>query len=83
MTLGDIIGSIGVGCFLTAYFYLQKGTWKPHSAIYLSANLAGAVLVMISLVMDWNLPAFLLEAAWALISIWGLSKIYAKPHTDD
>jgi hypothetical protein len=83
MTLGDIIGGVGVGGFLVAYFYLQKGTWKPHSPIYLGTNLTGAVLLMISLLLDWNLSAFVLEAAWALISIWGLSKIYLKPPTDD
>lgn len=79
--LGDVIGGLGVICFLSAYFLLQKETWKAQSLPYLACNLAGALLVMCSLLMDWNLPAFLLEAAWAWISIWGLCKLYSKRRT--
>jgi hypothetical protein len=69
---GNIVGLIGVGCFLAAYFLLQKGTWSHVGLRYLGANLLGAILVMLSLLIDWNLPAFLLEAAWAAISLYGI-----------
>jgi hypothetical protein len=67
-----ILGNIGVICFLYAYFLLQKGKVAHTGLRYLGLNLAGAILVMISLLVDWNLPAFLLEAAWAIISIYGI-----------
>ncbi len=70
----NIIGNIGVVCFLAAYFFLQKGRMKHTDASYLCLNLAGSLLVIVSLLVDWNFPAFLLEAAWALISIYGLYK---------
>jgi len=71
---GNILGGVGVVCFLVAYFLLQKGSISANSIHYLGMNLAGAVLVMLSLLVDWNLSAFLLEAAWALISIYGIYK---------
>lgn len=79
MMLWDALGMIGVTCFLLAYFFLQNGRWHPHQPPYLATNLAGALLVMISLIFDWNLPAFLLELMWAFISMWGLFK-YHRAH---
>ena len=76
--LGNILGGVGVSCFLLAFYMLQKNAWKHDSAIYLMFNLVGALLVLCSLWIDWNLSAFVLEAIWALISIWGLIKLY-KP----
>lgn len=70
--LADIVGIIGVSCFLGTYFLLQRQKITPTGVCYLSLNLAGAVLVMLSLLVNWNLPAFLLEAAWAIISIYGI-----------
>jgi hypothetical protein len=70
----DIVGNIGVVCFLVAYFLLQKGKLAHSSAGYLGLNLAGAILLMASLWVEWNLPAFLLEAAWAMLSIYGIYK---------
>lgn len=72
--MSDIIGLLGVACFLVAYYLLQKNRVTYNSAPYLGLNLAGAVMVMISLVFQWNLPAFLLEAIWAIISLYGLYK---------
>ena len=70
--MADFIGLIGVVCFLAAYYLLQKGKTPHTSLLYLGLNLAGAILVMISLLFMWNLPAFLLEAAWASISMYGI-----------
>ena len=70
--LANIVGNIGVVCFLAAYWLLQKGKLAHTGLAYLGLNLIGAILVMLSLMVDWNLPAFLLEAAWALISIYGI-----------
>lgn len=73
--IADIVGNIGVVCFLVAYFLLQKGVLAHNELRYLLLNLAGALMLIFSLLINWNLSAFLLEAAWALISIWGICKI--------
>ena len=75
---GDILGNIGVVCFLVAYALLQKGR-IPHTGLtYLGLNLAGSILLLISLMIHWNMPAFLLEAAWALISMYGIYNYYQR-----
>jgi hypothetical protein len=74
--LGNILGIMGTFCFLGAYYMLQSEKWAHNAKPYLWANFSGAVLLLASLMIDWNLPAFLLEAAWGLISMWGLFKLY-------
>ncbi len=72
--LGDILGNVGVVCFLLAYFLLQKEVVAHNQMSYLLLNLAGSLLLIFSLSINWNLPAFILETCWALISIWGIWK---------
>jgi hypothetical protein len=76
--LFNMLGNLGMICFLAAYFFLQKGKLQPNGYPYLGLNFVGSILLMISLSHDWNLPAFMLEAAWALISSYGLIKTYRK-----
>jgi hypothetical protein len=84
MEFTDILGNIGTLCFLSAYFMLQNGKIAPTGMPYLAANLAGSILLIISLLFHWNLPAFLLEAAWALISIYGIYRhIYLAKQEND
>ena len=79
MDFANILGNIGIACFLGAYFLLQKGSIGPRGLWYLGLNLAGSLLLIVSLLVHWNLPAFLLEAAWAFISIYGIYKyVYLK-----
>ena len=75
---GNILGLAGMACFLLAYFMLQRNRWQAQSYRYFGANLAGAFLLIASLLIDWNLPAFLLEVVWAAISLWGMIAIARK-----
>ncbi|MGE3713406.1 MAG: hypothetical protein AB7F82_02605 [Alphaproteobacteria bacterium] len=79
--LFNTIGITGMACFLSAYYFLQKGSYRPDDYRYLILNLAGAVLIIVSLLWDWNLSAFLLEAAWFLITSWGLFKRWQRDRT--
>lgn len=72
------IGIVGVICFLIAYYLLQSEKIAASDLVYLLLNLIGALLVMISLLWRWNFSAFLLEAAWMLISIYGIVKYMRK-----
>lgn len=76
--LFNTIGIIGMSCFLVAYFFLQRDSWKPHGFPYLAINLLGSILLLISLTWSWNLASFLLEVCWASISGYGLIKYYRK-----
>ncbi len=72
------IGIVGVFLILLAYFLLQLEKIKYKSFIYPFLNLSGAILILISLYNDWNLPAFIIQIAWVLISIYGLWKYFKK-----
>ena len=74
----NVIGLAGTVLFVAAFFLLQKETMRPDDLRYLGMNLGGAVLLLISLSWHWNLSAFLLEAVWAVISLYGIVKTIKK-----
>ncbi len=73
-TIYNIIGLIGLGLFLWAYAMINLGLWQADNWRTHAPNLAGAILMMISLSHNWNMPTFILECFWASISVYGLWK---------
>ena len=69
-------GIIGAVIVMIAYFATQTGSLRADDPRFAIANLAGAVLIMISLYAAWNLPAFIMEVFWILISLYGLVRYY-------
>lgn len=76
-SLYDLAGNIGVLMMVIAYLLLQVDKLSSSSITYLLLNAIGAVLVMVSLMFSFNLSAFLMEAFWLLISLFGLGKSLA------
>lgn len=74
MTIYTIFGLAGTCCFVAAYFATLQGWMSPEGWRFPTVNLAGAVLVMVSLYDQWNLPSFVLEAFWGTISVYGLAR---------
>jgi hypothetical protein len=70
--LVQMLSLAGAGLILLAFFSLQRGWWKSHSGPYLWANLIGAALLTVVAVHDRRAGFILLEAIWALVSVWGL-----------
>lgn len=79
MTAPDIAGVFGVGLILIAYAGATMDRLDPKRAPALLLNLAGAVLILVSLVYDFNLSAVLMEAAWALVALFGLARLAIRP----
>lgn len=65
-------GVAGAALIVAAYFAIQQRWLRAEDWGYPLANLAGAILILISLVTEWNLPAAVIESFWAAISIYGL-----------
>jgi hypothetical protein len=78
MSLSDIGGVVGVLMMLAAYALAQLGRMRVDRAPSLSMNLVGSLLVLLSLVSKFNLSAFLMETAWALVALFGLVKLGLK-----
>ena len=67
----DIIGLIGSALFIGAFVYANVS--KQLNKVWFNlANLLGAIFLLISLTVTFNLAAFVLEAAWGAIALVGL-----------
>lgn len=67
----DIVGLIGSALVLAAFAYANLAK-TLDKLVFNLANLAGALLLLVSLWVHFNLAAFVLEAAWALIALFGI-----------
>jgi hypothetical protein len=68
-----IVGLAGMIITLLAYFLLQAQKLHGNGLVYQLMNAVGALGVALSLLFGtFNLPAFLLEAIWLVISIYGI-----------
>ena len=67
----DFIGNIGVVLMMIAYLLLQLNKLS-NGLTYSVVNAVGASLVVISLLTNFNLSAFLMEVFWILISLVGI-----------
>ena len=70
---GNVAGFIGMACVVFAYAY-QTGRTVPNPFVQHGANLLGAVLLSLSLLVHMNLASFILEIVWGAVAIWGLVK---------
>lgn len=78
MSLADAAGIAGVAMILAAYAGATSGRLDPKRPAALVLNLVGAGLILLSLIYDFNLAAFLMEAAWALVALLGLARLAFK-----
>jgi hypothetical protein len=70
----DILGTLGVAIIIAAYVLLQLGRLRSEQLAYSLMNALGAVLILVSLYYSFNLPSFIVEFFWLLISLFGIGK---------
>ena len=78
----DFFGNVGVVLIIIAYLLLQLNRVSSNSLSYSLLNAAGASLIIISLIFNFNLSAFIMEAIWVVISLFGLYR-YFHPHVTE
>lgn len=78
MSIADIIGLIGVVAYLAAYGLLQLGILKVEDARYALLNGIGAAAILYSLIYDFNLPSFITQTAWLILTIIGYVRLRMK-----
>ncbi len=61
---------------LIAFFLLQMERISATDLSYSVANGVGAALILISLSIDFNLSAFIVEAFWLAISLLGIVRYF-------
>jgi len=67
-----VVGFVGVGAIVVAYFANQQGWLDAENWRFPAANLAGSLLILVSLWTAWNFPSAVIEVIWAAISLYGL-----------
>jgi predicted membrane protein len=76
LSLTDFIGILGVTVIIIAYMLLQLEKMDAKDLSFSVLNTLGALLIIISLLYDWNLASFLMESIWMFISLYGILKYY-------
>jgi hypothetical protein len=75
----DIFGIAGVILLVITYLLLQVNRLQSAGLLYSLLNALGASLIILSLLDNFNLSAFLMEAFWVLISLVGVVRYLRRP----
>jgi len=72
MSYNDIIGAIGVGIILIAYFLNIFSLIPKEGLLYFTLNIIGACIACYASVLINYIPFIILEATWAGVSLLAL-----------
>jgi hypothetical protein len=78
LSLYDIAGFLGAAIVVVAYFAMQQRWLGALDWRFPAANLAGSLLILVSLWFEWNFPSVVIEVFWAAISLMGLIRSLAE-----
>jgi hypothetical protein len=76
--LADIIGMMGTTCVVGAYILLQLNKMDAKGLAFNVVNLLGAIFLLISLCIHFNLASFVIELFWISASLIGLYKYFQR-----
>lgn len=76
ITFIDFIGISGVAVIVIAYTLLQIEKMGAQDLSFSLLNSIGALLIIVSLLYNWNLASFLMEFTWMILSLYGVYKYY-------
>ena len=76
MSLLDLVGLIGAAVLMIAYLMLQLNKLTSDGLAYSLFNAIGAILIIVSLRVKFNLAAFIIEVFWVLISVFGIYRYF-------
>ncbi|MBX9783847.1 MAG: hypothetical protein K2X48_11215 [Chitinophagaceae bacterium] len=78
MNFNDVIGSVGVGAILPAYFLNVFSFIPKEGKLFFLMNVLGAGLACYASVLINYVPFIVLEAVWCIVSIAGFIKLISK-----
>ena len=67
-------GFVGVAIVLFIYFANQQRWLSSEDWRFPFANALGSGLILVSLIVQWNFPSFIINCVWIAISVYGLIK---------
>ncbi len=72
---GTEIGLIGVALVALTYGLYASGKIKSTDWSYPILNITGTTCILISVLYQWNLPSFVAQIAWIILSLVGMARI--------
>lgn len=75
--LANIIGLAGSALMITAYAYSNIAE-RLNFTLFNLLNFVGALLLIASLAVHFNMASMALEVVWAIIALAGLAKALRK-----
>jgi hypothetical protein len=78
MNYKDIIGTIGVGLILIAYFLNIFSLIQKDGKLYFIMNIIGASLACYASLLINYMPFIILEGTWTIVSLFGIINLYRK-----
>jgi hypothetical protein len=72
----DLVGNTGVVMLIITYLMLQVNKIRSDGLAYSLLNAVGASLIILSLLVNFNLSAFIMEVFWVLISFVGIYRYF-------
>ena len=70
------VGYLGVALTLYAYYLSLSNKVNHKKYTYSLLNGIGSLCIIFSLCFHVNLPSAIIEGAWLLISVYGISRVY-------
>ena len=70
-----LVGLAGMFIVVSAYWRLTTGDLKSNDKQYHLLNLIGAILLIVSLLFNFNLGSFVIEVFWIIIALKGLIRV--------
>ncbi len=70
----NIVGIVGVALVVYAYYAISVEKLTGRDPAYHAYNCSGATLILLSLLVNWNLPSAIIEGIWIAISLYGLMR---------
>ena len=76
----DLVGFAGSFFIVLAYGY-NNAAKRVDPILFNGLNLVGALLLVLSLTVNYNLPIIILEVVWMAIALYGIVKAWRTPRT--
>ncbi len=81
MDYNDIIGTVGVGLILLAFFLSTARLMEGNGKSYYVLNVTGAALACYASLLINYWPFVILEGTWTLVSLYGLMRTTKIKHS--